>query len=345
MTSDREPAPPETPERIDAVDLVDLGMAVYAWGWDDQDRLLAECLGPLARELRQAGLAERFWCDRYDARGPHLFCLLSVPAAAREEVAGRVSSRLDRHLARHPSTTALAAGELETRHRECRGRVQCEADAYPGFAANNSYHLFVHAPRGYPLALGHGLAEEGELWRLLTDSTLWAIEQLGRQPRTAAAGWVAAVDRELCAAAVAPSPARSRSPALSPSPEAASSSSAAAYWRYHATTLILGLAERLETEEEQVLGSLPGAVGERNRDAFARLWAAADGPEPRGWPELRRLVALLRRADLAEARRFAIQREIDHFTLKQLGLPVALHVPLVLFAWQRHLAAPGSAPG
>jgi hypothetical protein len=331
--SDREPAPP-APERIDLVDLVDLGIAVYAWGWDDQDRLLAECLGPLARELRQAGLAERFWCDRYDARGPHLFCLLSVPAAVREEVAGRVSSRLDRHLARHPSTTALAAGELETRHRECRGRVQCEADAYPGFAANNSYHLFVHAPRGYPLALGHGLAEEGELWRMLTDSTLWSIEQLGRQPRTAAAGWLAAVDREL------------RAPAAAPSAEPASSRSAAAYWRYHATTLILGLAERLESEEERVLASLPGAVGERNRDAFARLWAAADGPAPNGSPEPRRLVALLRRANLAESRRFAIQREIDHFTLKQLGLPVALHVPLVLFAWQRNLTAPpGSALG
>jgi hypothetical protein len=292
--------------------MIQIGLTVYHWGQRPQDRLLADCLGPLACELRQEGLLRRFWFDRFDARGPHVFAVLTSPLDAAPEVRRRAAERVETHLARHPCTEALSQHEIEQRHRECRGRAQSEVDREEGLAANNSYRLFEHAPRGYPFRLSEGVPGEVELWDLLTDQALRSIGHLaaGGGAAAFAARWIAGVDASL----------RARVP------------DPAAYWRHHAGTLFLNLDEMLAAGEERVLPWLLARIGARNRQAFAGVWADAAAGSP---PEILRLVELATEAPGPRGD-WALLREVDHFTLKQVGLPVALHIPLVLFAWERN---------
>jgi hypothetical protein len=76
-------------------------------------------------------------------------------------------------------------------------------------------------------------------------------------------------------------------------------------------------------------------VGERNAQAFGRVWEQAerDGPAAEGAAEIAALAA----AEPAGTRE-AVFREVNHGVLQQLGQPVSLHVPLVLYAWHRSLA-------
>jgi hypothetical protein len=291
------------------------GCNVYFWGEREQDRLLVECLGPAAEELRGQGLADRFWYDRFDARGPHVFALFSGPDEAAPETGRRLAARLDAYLAERPSAVVLEE-ELAARHAETRGKELCSADALPGLAGNNSYVLFEQPANGYPFAFAAGLENADEIWCLLDDLARAAVRQVASQPGTvptgAAVRWIAGLDRELHRAGLA-----------------------GEYWRYHMTTLLLGMEERLATSEEEVLDSVPRSLGNRNWEAFSRIWAEApDRPLP--WPHLPRLVDLA----LAESgrplrRRIALLREAVHCFLKQLGLPVSRHIPLVLFAWHR----------
>ena len=310
--------------------MMHLGLTVYFWGAREQNRLLTELLGPAVAAFERDGSVARFWFDRFDTRGPHLFAILTLsdrPADGGAEVRRRLATQLEEYLQRRPSMAELSQEEIETRHRECRGKTQCEADGYPGLAANNSYCLFEHPAGEYPFGLSRGLpdAENRELWRLLDEQTFWAIDRLADCAATAAVGpavrWAAALDVALRALGA----------------------DAAAYWRYHATTLLLPLAERLASEELEVLASLPGAVGEKNTQVFSR-----GGEEVEGGAEVRqpsRRVVELALADTGQpsGRRWRLQREITHVVWKQLGMPVALHVPLVLFAWHRNLAAAAAA--
>lgn len=302
--------------------MICLGLNVYHWGARQQDRLLVECLGPVVEECRQEGLVERFWFDRFDARGPHLFILLTLPGhdegveAGEDEVARRVEVRLTSYLTAHPSSEVLSSERLAQLQGDLRGKALCSEDLRPGVAANNSYVLFTHDPQGYPFRLSAGLPFETELWRLLDDLARWGIQQIAAHPPgpplAVAVRWAAGLDAALRAAGLAEE-----------------------YWRFHAMTLLLGLEERLAAEEDQVLGSLEGAVGEKNRATFSRLWAE-HSPVP-VWPHLSRLVALAApEADASPAgRRFQLLRETVHCGWKQLGVPVPLHIPLVLFAWSQ----------
>ncbi|HEY3571441.1 MAG TPA: hypothetical protein VGP73_26175 [Thermoanaerobaculia bacterium] len=289
---------------------VRLAAVAYVWGAAHQDRLLLEQLGPAAGELRREGLLHGFFWDRYDARGPHLFAVLTIPEAAAPDVSGRLAARLAGHLADHPSPVELTPEQLARRHAETLGRRQCEADGRPGFAANNTFEILEHPPRGYPFRLSEGLAGEEELWRLAADLMLWTIGELAPRPGAPAAAaarrWTASVDRELRLAGVR----------------------TAEYWRYHAATLIPALAGMGPEEEAAALAGMAARVGDRGGD-LASAWreVAAAGPV---WPGLPRLVRLALGVGVWD-----LLREIDHATLKQLGLPVAFHIPQVLHAWRQ----------
>lgn len=299
---------------------VHLGLVAYVWGPLFQDRLLLECLAPAVAELRRDGLARRFWMDRYDARGPHIFAVLTVPREVAPEVSSWLAERLSEHLAAHPSTANLTTEQLARRHQETRQRRLCEAHGRPGFAANNSFEIFEHPPSGYPFSLSTGLDGEEELWDLVTDLTLWTIGLLADRPGSPAMAvarrWVASVDRELRLAGAQPSD----------------------YWRHHVRTLLPDLFEGLGPEETSAALTELVAGVRTTSPALLRAWqeTAETGPV---WPRLPELIRLLGSRPALPAP-WTLLREIDHALLKQLGLPVILHTPLVLYAWQRSCIDP-----
>ena len=98
---------------------------------------------------------------------------------------------------------------------------------------------------------------------------------------------------------------------------------AEAFWRYHAETLLPGVGASVET-----------AISARNRETFSRLWNEVKiSGSP--WPQIPRLVEVALSVHQAEWRFIAL-RETVHGVWRQLGLPVALEVSLVLFAWGRN---------
>lgn len=289
-----------------------LGVNVYHWGEDEQTRFLAERVAPLGRGLLDDRSAAGFWFTSFDARGPHLMLLFSPGEASVGQLRERVEPALEAALAEAPSGIRLDDAVLDERHRQCRGKELCAADALPGIAANDSLHVYEHPADGYPFGHAGALAEPGDLWRRVGELGLWAIERRAAgESMAAGVRWTAAVDAALDAAG----------------------EDAESYWRHHATTLVMPLAERLANDEAAVLASLPGAVGERNLASFDRLWSAH---AEAGWPgpDAASLVSLAGSA--SGPRRWVLLREINHTTLGQLGLQVRLHLPLVLYAWQRH---------
>lgn len=293
-----------------------LALNVYFWGDSEVDRLLADCLGAAARELGDDGLLHRFWFTVFDARGPHVIAVLTALDDAVAHVQQRLGARLDRYLAEHPSTVALTAEELERRHSGCRGKQLSAIDAEPGFAPNNSYRIVAHPADGYPFNRSTGVATQDELWEIVQEVVFWAIDQRRARTATAAAvRWIGWIDRMLARAGADP----------------------AEFWRHHATTLLVHLDERLHEDEAAVLAAI-AAVGERNRAVFERLWD--DGPRPSACERLVEIV-LADDGRTAEQKR-RLLRDINHCTLAQLGQPVARHIPLVLYAWQRNLELQGA---
>lgn len=295
---------------------------VYLWSGEDQTRLLTSSLGPTVQELRREGLVRFFWFTRFDARGPHLMVLLDAQEARRAELIEHVRACLDTYLAAFPCTHQIGRAEMEKRDAECRGKRLCSIDAEQGFAENNSYRLAGHGADDYPFRTARGVAREAELWRVVDDLCSWAVDRLGGQAAIAAGvRWIAAVDGAL----------------------ARMGASGAGFWEQHARTLLPGLGEKLELSREEVVSSLPGAVGPRNWAAFDRLWHSPD-PDPAATDLARALVERVMEEDGRSLReRWALLREIDHCLLLQLGQPVESHIPLVLYAWLRNFPSPASA--
>jgi hypothetical protein len=298
-----------------------VGANVYCWDQEAQNRLLVDCARPFVEELRRELGFTRFWFDRFDARGPHVVLLLTVPPGEDLLAAERLGSRLSAFLstqARH-GTTSLE--EVEKRHLSCKGLTLCEIDGEPGLAAENSYRLFTHSAWGYPFRLTRGLPEETawEAWGLLDELTSWTVSRLAAGPSGStvrmAVRWLAAFEGLLRE--------------MHPQPEQ--------YWRFHASTLLFGLPKQLEEDEARVRESLRSAISPRNEQAFSAIWEeeGASGP---CWPELRELLRhVLAEADPPAPSPWRLPREIVHWTLKQLCLYVAAEIPLVLYAWRRNL--------
>jgi hypothetical protein len=302
-----------------------LGLTVYLWSLDAQNHCLSSCLAPALQELRREGLVSRFWFERMDIRGPHVFAPIRVPDGAEAAVSARLSARIDRYLAERPCPLAMTPAELQFRHDYCRGKLQSAADRLPGLAGNNTFNILPHGERGYPFHLSAGLRDEEELWLLLTELTLWSITQLSGSEealRATAIRWLAAFDEAVRSSGSAPE----------------------RYWRHHASTLILNLAELLADGEESALARLSGTIGKDDAEIFSRPWSERE----EGWypvPRIRRIVQIILKAsEPAERQRFDLLREILHVGLKQLCLRVAVHPSLVLLAWRRGLAIEATAP-
>ena len=293
-----------------------LGINIYYWGTSEQRHLLLEGVRPWAVEAREKGLAESFWHCRFDARGPHIFALFKTSATARDRLQELLSQRLSTFLERSPSRAILAADELERRHAECRGKALCRVDGADGIAANNTFVLFDHEADGYPLWLDRGMAQAGAFWRQLDALSFWTLARLEQGEASAASvRWLAAVGGGLSRRGLP----------------------AAEYWRLHATTLIPSLAGRWETEPDALLASLAGAVSERNRLNFARIWDRAGAAAGEGFDIDPLIEAVTADDGRTLEQRFRVLREVNHTTLAQLEQPVALHIPMVLYAWQQSL--------
>jgi hypothetical protein len=299
-----------------------LGVNVYCWSQPEQNFLLVECLEPAVRELCSDFGRTRFWFDRFDARGPHIVTLFTLPPGATGEAEARLRPRLETFLAAHPPSGTVSIEEAEQRHRSCRGAFLSYLDRGPDLVQQGVYTFFEHSPHSYPYLLTRGLRPELEdsVWDLLHELSLWTILQLATDPAGSpvriAVLWLAAFERILRR--------------LHPHPEG--------YWRFHASTLLFGLSKRLQEDERQVLASLPSAVGEKNRKTFDALWHEMERQGPRWLPLEELLAFLLREADSTTLDSpWRLLREIVHWTLKHLCLYVSAEIPLVLYAWQRNL--------
>src|SRR4051812_6556856 len=96
---------------------IHLGANVYHHGWQHQNRLLADCVQPLLKEIDAQGIPLRFWFDRFDTRGPHVFSLLTVPEPRASEVRHLLSRTLDAYLAEHSTAGALDLEQVEAFHK------------------------------------------------------------------------------------------------------------------------------------------------------------------------------------------------------------------------------------
>ncbi|HEU4558189.1 MAG TPA: lantibiotic dehydratase C-terminal domain-containing protein [Longimicrobium sp.] len=291
-----------------------LTLNVYLHDWGEQQELVTGALAPTLRSLRDAAMLRRAWFGRFDARGPHVYVLVSTPAGEAERARRTLADAVDAWLAAHPALETLDDETVRTRHAECRGKRLCALDDGPGFEAPGTYTFATGDARVYPLYV---FPEDEAVWALLTEHALANAAGVPEGQSASAAGlrWLAAVDHALADAGA----------------------DAAEYWRHHAGTLLPGMAERLSADEAAVLDALPRTIGERNLAAMDRVWAAVGAGEGGEAAErARRLVrALLAGREPAAAWR--LLRETNHGGLLQLGVPVRSHVPAVLYAWNRAL--------
>ena len=303
---------------------VHVGFNIYYGNQGAQNHFLVACLGPSMDEARSR-FPVQFWFDRFDARGPHIFLLMTILKPYCEEARAFLSSRFSCFLAAGSNPEPVSAEEAKLRNNGCRGKWLCAVDREPGMATDNSYYTFEQPADGYPFFLSRGLDHEEELWRLLDSQTTWAIKQLALtlpKPATAVGVlWLAALDRLL----------------------ANRVSEIDCYWSYHATTLLPSLASRLAERPQDTYSNLLGAIGARNLRSFEVLWEREAANSM--WPYLSRLLdCVIFEHNPPRPQPWALLREVVHTTLKQLGIATQIHIPLLLFAWSRHLPVPYSSP-
>jgi hypothetical protein len=291
-----------------------LGVNVYLWGAAHQNRCLVECVRPLVTRLAADGACGGFWFDRFDARGPHLMFVLEVREGYESAVRAWLGRALDAHLDAHPSTTTLSAESVAALHAGCRGKVLCDVDTEPGLGANNTYRVFVHGRDAYPVALVDNGCLDG-LWRSWCDASTWAVDRLADgSAERAAIDWVGGVARAL--------------PGADPFPER--------YWREHAARLLPWFDDHVKDRgirrvAEDLRRSLHAAGG----NALMKSLGSPQHPSPAA--DLVRLVCTA--AEPVRGARRVLLYAITHTALKQLGLRVPHHVPLVLGAWLHSVAA------
>jgi hypothetical protein len=292
--------------------MIHLGANIYYW--DGHDQLLARGLRHWIREARQNRLIRRMWYCPFDARGPHIFALVSTEAAKLGSVQEFFRHRIDDFLRTWPSRPQPGAQEVAERHRQCRGKVMNSADRRRGMAANNSFSLFPHGDDEYPFAIFRCTSDPERLWLYLDQVASYALEHAGSGSGAAALRWLAAVDRSL--------------------QKEKENVPAADYWRFHAESLLLGLKGSLQ-EPGVAVERLNRAISAGNKQLFDQLWNGIEPAIPAVADDLVQLV--MRDPKRQIAQRFQVLREINHTTLLQLGQMVRCHIPMVLYAWQRNL--------
>lgn len=294
-----------------------LALTTYLWGLEPQNHFLAACLGPLCRELRGAGVLRHLWFDRFDARGPHVFAVLTAREGARDVLAARVDDALRAYLASSPSRVELSEAELAERHAGCGGKTLCDADRLPGFAENNTHSLLDHHDLAYPFTVTAGRSDADEVWSLLDGLADWSIEQVAEDPSTpctvAATAWLAGLDLALRRAGL----------------------DAVSLWRHCACKVVPGLRARLGQDEPGTLENASRAIPDKTADLLGRTFAVVErcgGP----WSDVDELVRLAgTTGDLDEDGRWVLLREVTQGVLKQLGLFVRQHRLLFLYGLTR----------
>jgi len=122
-----------------------LGANIYCWSETEQNLLLVQCLEPATRELRMDLDSSRFWFDRFDARGPHIVALFTLPPGMDSETEARLRPRLEAFLADHPPSGTIGVEEAERRHASCRGAHLSKIDIGSDLAPEGSYAFFRHS--------------------------------------------------------------------------------------------------------------------------------------------------------------------------------------------------------
>lgn len=289
-----------------------LGINVYVWREGAQDRVLVECISPIVNDLLCGGLCQTFWFDRYDARGPHLLLVLGVRGENRSAATSLLSSGLDAYLESQPSMDVMPPNEMAFRHEGCRSKPLCDVDAEEGFARNNTYRIFEHKASFYPFPLLLSVSASDQLWMYWCNISLWPLECIAkRQAWPAAVQWVAMVARAL-----------------------KMSGGAEPYWRYHMQRLAPELSQRLETVGAQAVSielrrSIEAVGGGVLFTTFHEQAAFAEI-----MPDIDELVQVVVESSGCVAKpAWQLLYALTHTTLKQLGLGVRYHVPLISAAW------------
>lgn len=295
-----------------------LAANVYLFSIRRQNRFLAETLAPALPGLASDFEDFRFWFDRFDARGPHLFLLFSAAEtgidALRARLEALITGGLEALAAEGPADDTPGAARIEELHAACRGKTLCAADRQPGLAADGSFVLDSQPADAYPFHLtpAHGPADT--IWPRISALTNWTLEQraaAGDEPATAAAlRFMAGLDRQLRASDAEP----------------------ADYWHHHLKSLMHELDALLEEKGEPFVDALAAGLGDANRRVFQQVWQWAETAEP-AWDGLPALVSDVTTRGPGAWR---LLREIVHGALKQLGLVVPKHLPILIFGWLQY---------
>jgi hypothetical protein len=296
---------------MNTMPLAHIGTNIYHYGLQNQNRLLVDCLKPLLATMGGQGIPVRFWFNRADLRGPHIFALLTVPPAFADEVRLLLTQALADYLAQHSSAGAMSPEQVQAFHEACRGKFLNETDHLPGMAPVDSFSVFDHPEDGYPFRLGGKLPNSEELWEIFNHIVWEILEELSssRASTSQAIRRTAQVDLEL-------------QRLLGDSFD---------YWLYHASTLYFSIDQLRRTENFPE--ALSRVIGVKNKEIFSRIWCEAEEGSPS--PRLGRLVEIAVTPTTPPIRRWALLRELVHCSLKQLAVPVNLHLPLVFFALYR----------
>ncbi len=299
-----------------------IGLNVYLWQRTEQNLFLSSCLRPLVGRLEDQALSSFVWVERFDARGPHLFVVLRCDAGDVAKFTATVNEAVAAFFADRQASGALSDQDLAERHEECRGKSLWQVDRQPGFAKEHSYVLEPIEGVVLPLYYWRDFATSGHprLAELVAGATAWALERVPIDRDAdirAGITWCAAFNACLL---------RRTSPGA-----------VARYWQHHASSLVIGLEERWLEEPEEVRNSLPDAVKPNTAGAFAKIFSSVEAAPLEPWPQMDQWITAVLDAAPNENRGWRLLREINHSTLKQLGLYVRLHIPLTLFAWHRAL--------
>jgi len=307
-----------------------LGLNVYLWERQEQNRFLISCWKPALHQLRQAVENVFAWYERFDARGPHIFAVLGTPGGELSAAADLLQAHIERFLAERQPSQALDPDALAELHADCRGKALWPADRRDGLATDRSFILQRHTGSGCPFSYWQPFddATRWEIERLVNRSTEWALARLPADRDAnvqAAVSWCADFDQHL-GKHVGPS-------------------RAAEYWRHHAGTLVRGLEQRWQDDSDEVRRSLPGLIKPSSAAAFGRLWHDAESVAKDTSQSMGTMVRTIVENAPRQSVAWHAFREIHHSTLKQLGLFVRFHLPIIFFAWNRNLGETNRAEG
>jgi hypothetical protein len=311
---------------------VALGFNVYLWGEESQNRFLSECIAPAVGSLCRDGVLERFWYDRMGTRGPHLFILIAVQSSLAPRFDGQLRSLITGYLEERPSTETLTTDEVLHIHEDMSGKVFCRPDMLEMLAENNTFLAFKQAEEEYPFGLIDDATYGCELWQSITNLYLWSLRCLQNCSAAALskiASTFALLFNEVCF----------QDDAI-----------AVDYWKYHSETLLLGL-DRAPLDDETLAHVLPRLIGSKNLSWLKSFGEMSNDRQAsilnltseagESLQTMKRYISMASEQysqPLPRAAKIVI-REILHTFLKQLGLNVPQHIPIVLFLWLMNFEA------